>query len=255
MLETFEITLTPFNRKRKVRMYLPDDCKTSGKSYPVLYMHDGQNLFRDEDAGYGVSWGMADVLAEIGLEIIVAGIDCNEERFGRFNEYGPWVSPGLGQRLFKLDEELGGEGKEYIRFLAEEFKPMIDANYPTIPEESIMMGSSMGGHITTYAICEYPEIFKRAASLSSAYWFNQPEMEEKIRSSDLSAAEKFYMDVGTAEETSIINAQTYIDSSIPVYEIMKRKVRDCRFELIHDGIHHESAWRARLPKILGYLFD
>ncbi|AZB42316.1 alpha/beta hydrolase [Bacillus sp. FJAT-42376] len=255
MLKTFEIVLTPFNRKRKVRMYLPDDYETSGKRYPVLYMHDGQNLFRDEDAGYGVSWGVADVLSDMGLDIIVAGIDCNEERFGRFDEYGPWVSKGLGQQLFQIDEELGGEGKDYIQFFAEEFKPMIDASYRTLPEQTAMMGSSMGGHITTYAICKYPHIFKRAASLSSAYWFNQKEIEERIRTSNLTAIEKFYMDVGTEEETSIIDAKQYIDASEPVYKIMKDKVQNCRFDIIEGGIHHESAWRERLPGILNYLYS
>ncbi|MTH53294.1 alpha/beta hydrolase [Bacillus mangrovi] len=255
MFETFEITLTPFGRKRKVRMYLPDDYQSAGKKYPVLYMHDGQNLFKDEDAGYGKAWGVADVLKEMNLEIIVAGIDCNEERFGRFDEYGPWPSHGLGKKLFGIDEELGGEGKEYIRFFAEEFKPMIEENYPVRKDFSVMMGSSMGGHITTYAVCCYPDVFKRAASLSSAYWFNQEEIEELIRTSDLSAVEKFYMDVGTEEETSIISSQQYIDSSTPVYWIMKEKVKDCRFEIVEGGTHNESAWQERLPGILAYLFS
>ncbi|MGD6817686.1 alpha/beta hydrolase [Metabacillus sp. 84] len=255
MLETFEISITPFDRKRKVRMYLPDDYKTSGKRYPVLYMHDGQNLFKDEDAGYGVSWRAGDVLEEMGLEIILAGIDCNEERFGRFDEYGPWPSPGLGQKLFQIQEELGGEGKEYIRFLAEECKPMIDASYPTIPEKTAIMGSSMGGLISTYAVCEYPKVFKKGASLSSAYWFTQSEIEKKIEQSDLRSIEAFYMDIGTAEETAIINSQQYIDASLPVYELLKKKVDNLKFEIIEGGIHHESAWRERLPEVLRFLFE
>jgi predicted alpha/beta superfamily hydrolase len=77
MFEHFKVMITPFNRERTVRVYLPKTYHEElSKKYPVLYMHDGQNLYKDEDAGYGMSWGISDFLDESDMEMIVVGIDC-----------------------------------------------------------------------------------------------------------------------------------------------------------------------------------
>ncbi|MFY4774294.1 alpha/beta hydrolase [Metabacillus sp. RGM 3146] len=195
------------NRDRKVAVYLPPNYKTSHESYPVLYMHDGQNVFKGEDARYGTSWGVPDFLDQSDINLIVVGIDCNHHRFERFNEYGPWVNRTISKQVIDIDEPLGGEGPAYIDYLVHELKPFIDEKYRTITNETSMMGSSMGGLISTYAACKYPNIFKRAAPVSSAYWFNQKEIEELVKLSDLSVIEKFNLDIGTKEVSSKIDAK------------------------------------------------
>jgi predicted alpha/beta superfamily hydrolase len=84
---------------------------------------------------------------------------------------------------------------------------LIDRKYRTKPEETSVAGSSMGGLISTYAACVYPTIFKRVASVSSAYWFNQEEIEELIKLSDVSEVERFYLELGRKSQPlpSIIN--------------------------------------------------
>ncbi|MCM3595560.1 alpha/beta hydrolase-fold protein [Metabacillus idriensis] len=218
-------------------------------------MHDGQNLFEDRDASFGVSWGIKDYLEQSGLELIVVGIDCNHSGYNRFNEYGPWINKDLAGDLAGQDVNLGGEGEAYIDFIARELKPLIDSKYRTLPGGTSMAGSSMGGLISTYAACKYPHIFKKIASLSSAYWFNQHEIETLIKDSDLSAIKKFYMDVGTKEITASIHHQDYIDSSDDVYAILKGKIGDCRYEVIEDAEHNEAAWRKRVPEIFTYLYS
>ncbi|MFI8688280.1 alpha/beta hydrolase [Rossellomorea sp. NPDC077527] len=254
MYEHFEVTMTPLNRKRTVRVYLPEDYHDAApKSYRVLYMHDGQNLYRDEDAGYGMAWRIGEYIEKEKMELIVVGIDCNEG-LNRLDEYGPWESRAMSD-VFSADRKsIGGEGKAYIEFIVNELKPMIDRKYRTIPGETSMAGSSMGGLISTYAACKYPHIFKRVASISSAYWFNQDEIEKYIEDSDLSAVERFYMDIGTKENTESINDLTYIDSSRKVYRLLKDSVQDCRFEIVEGAEHNEMAWRERVPKIFDYLF-
>lgn len=157
--------------------------------------------------------------------------------------------------MFGQDEDLGGEGDAYISFIVHELKQLIDSKYRTLPDETSMAGSSMGGLISTYAACKYSHIFRKIASLSSAYWFNQKEIEALIKDSDLSAIEKFYMDVGTKEITASFHHQDYIDSSDAVYDILKEKVSDCRYEVIEDAEHNEAAWRKRVPEIFKYLYS
>ncbi|QOY35464.1 alpha/beta hydrolase [Anaerobacillus isosaccharinicus] len=252
MFEHFEVTITPLNRKRMVRIYLPKSYHhNEEKSYPVLYMHDGQNLFKDEDAGFGVAWGISDFLEKSTIELIVVGIDCNNEGFKRLDEYGPWKS----QVFHELLGETGGEGKDYIDFIVRELKPLIDEKYRTKPEDTSMAGSSMGGLISTYAACTYPHVFRKIASVSSAYWFNQAEIEDLIKQSDLSAIEKFYLDIGTHEVTEHIDCKRYVESSEAVYSILKEKVKNCRFEIIDEAVHNEAAWKKRVPTIFSYLFS
>ncbi|MBM6617443.1 alpha/beta hydrolase [Bacillus suaedaesalsae] len=255
MFEHFEVNITPFNRERIVRVYVPNSYKTdSEKCYPVLYMHDGQNLYNDEDAGYGMSWGISDYLEQSGLELIVVGIDCNTEGYKRLDEYSPWVSTAIREKLPSLEGEIGGEGKAYIDYIVHELKPFIDEKYRTKVNDTSIAGSSMGGLISTYAASTYPHIFRKVASLSSAFWFNQEEIEDLITQSDLCKIEKFYLDVGTNEATEKVDSQRYIESSERVYLLLKENVKDCKFEIVEDAVHNELAWRERVPAIFTYLY-
>lgn len=254
MFEHFEVNISTLDRKRMVRVYLPKKYNENKQQrYPVLYMHDGQNLYKDEDAGYGMSWGISDYLDKSDLEIIVVGIDCNDG-YKRLDEYSPWSSSEM-RRIFAPElDGIGGEGKKYIEYIVNELKPLIDVNYRTNPDETSMAGSSMGGLISTYAACKYPNIFKRVASISSAYWFTQEEIELLIKNSDLSAIEKFYLDVGTNESSGTIDSQRYIESSESVYSLLKVKVKDIKFVISDGAVHNELAWRERVPAIFSYLF-
>jgi predicted alpha/beta superfamily hydrolase len=254
MIQEFKVAIEQFEGiERQIRVCLPSGYEESHEHYPVLYMHDGQNLFRDEEASYGVSWGLADFLERSRTPLIIVGIDCNHEGLERLNEYAPWENPTVGPELLKFEGVYGGKGKEYVEFLLKSLKPLIDEKYRTKPEETLMAGSSMGGLISTYAACRYPHVFSRVASVSSAYWFNQKEIESFIEESDLSALEKFYMDIGTDEDGSKVDAKHYIQSSEEIYRVFKEKGIEVRFDIIEGGKHHESAWRARMPEIIQYL--
>lgn len=149
-------------RKRKVSIYLPEDYQQSYRRYPVLYMHDGQNLFDEYLAGYG-EWGVDECLdtlmKKLGRECILIGID-NGPR--RMNEYNPFYFEKFGQ----------GEGEAYVNFLVETLKPFIDSKYRTKPdkENTIIAGSSMGGLISYYAVLKHPNVFGKAGIFSPAFW-------------------------------------------------------------------------------------
>ncbi|WP_223701752.1 alpha/beta hydrolase [Sutcliffiella deserti] len=249
MLEQFKVHIKTLNRERMIRVYLPKGYEQSDRRFPVLYMHDGQNLFNDEDANFGVSWGIPDFLDESDIQVIVVGIDSNQEGMKRLDEYSPWKS-----EVFSDWGVLGGEGEKYTEFIVKELKPLIDSSYRTIPEETSMAGSSMGGFISTYAACVYPHIFKRIASVSSAYWFNQNELENLIKNSDLTSIERFYMDIGTNEVTESITPERYVESSKKVHAILQEKLKDLRFDIVDGAIHNEEAWRTRVQGIFLFLF-
>ncbi len=151
------------DRTRRIWIYLPPDYDNSNEHYPVLYMHDGQNLF-DAFTSYLGEWEIDETLnelAEDGYQVpIVVGIDNGGEE--RMNEYNPWVNPQYG----------GGQGDEYIDFLVFNLKPYIDENYRTLSgkENTGIMGSSMGGLISQYGALKFQDVFSKSGIFSPAYW-------------------------------------------------------------------------------------
>ena len=225
MLEKFPVYMTSFKQERMIRVYLPENYNNENRRYPVLYMHDGQNVFEDEGAIKGVSLGMKDYLDESGMELIVVAIDQNPEGEERVNEYCPWVNGALSEQILGYASPSGGRGEEYLDFIVEELKPLIDQKYRTLKNHTSMAGISLGGLISTYAACRYPKIFKRVAALSTGFYRNQEEIENLLRNSDLSALEKFYMDFGTKEvgEDEEMN-KVFLDLRNRVYDILNGKI-------------------------------
>ncbi|MFA9391274.1 MAG: alpha/beta hydrolase-fold protein [Prolixibacteraceae bacterium] len=154
-----------FDRNRRIWIYLPEDYETSGKSYPVLYMHDGQNLF-DAATSFSGEWQVDETLnhlTENGAPAsIVVGIDNGGNN--RIEEYTPWSNPGYG----------GGKGNLYAEFLVETLKPYIDAHYRTLSdrENTGVCGSSLGGLISWYIGLKYQDVFSKIGIFSPSFWFS-----------------------------------------------------------------------------------
>ena len=154
------------NRKRRIWIYLPKNYASSNKTYPVLYMQDGQNLFNEQTASFG-EWGVDECLDSIqkanGKECIVVGVD-NGGKY-RLNEYAPY---GFENNKTKIV----AEGKQYVDFLANTLKPYIDGKYRTKKsfENTFVAGSSMGGLISLYAVMQYPQVFGGAGVFSPSLW-------------------------------------------------------------------------------------
>jgi len=256
MLEKFSVYMTAFRQERMIRVYLPESYNNESKSYPVLYMHDGQNVFEDNGAIKGISLGMKDYLDESGLEIIVVGIDLNPEGEERVNEYCPWVNGEISKQILGYASPSGGRGEEYLDFVVNELKPFIDKKYRTLENHTSMAGISLGGLISTYAACRYPLIFKRIAAISPGFYRNQEEIENLLRSSDMSAIEKFYMDFGTKEIGEDKEMyKVFFDLTNRVVEILNDKNANFHFQLIKDAEHAYIFFRKRVPAMLSYLFS
>lgn len=244
------IYMRSLRRRRHITIYVPDDYQTSNKRYPVLYINDGQNAFFDEESYMGISWGFYDYVKETNLDIIMVAIPCNFNPNKREDEYGPWP---IGKEVLKMEYgddslQIGGEGDKYIRFIIKQLKPYIDRHFPTIVDDCAMVGSSMGGIITSYAGIKYADVFKKTASLSTAYWFYVDEFIDLIHKSDMSPVECFYLDLGGNEGNGDEEiSRIYYESNDIIYEELIKKCDKVHVEFFEEAVHNESEWRKRVP--------
>jgi predicted alpha/beta superfamily hydrolase len=227
---------------RSLRIYLPPSYEeNAAKRYPVLYMHDGQNLFDAKTASYGVEWGIDETVNRLVAtgamdEVIVVGIDNTPERI---SEYTPCCDPKYG----------GGKLDAYQAFIVDTVKPYIDKTLRTLPgkETSAIMGSSLGGIASVYIAQHHPEVFSKAGGVSSSFWWNNKAMIAKIPAR---VPVKFYIDAGTKDD-GIEDTTTMRDA---LRKQGYRQDADLFFYTADGGRHNEASWAARVEKPLTWFF-
>lgn len=229
------------NRVRRIWIYLPPGYNTSGKKYPVLYMHDGQNVF-DDSTSFAGEWGVDEVLDSIGSrkrEMIVVAIDNGGAK--RINEYCPYDMEKFGK----------GEGDQYLNFLVKTLKPFVDKNYRTQTDKqnTFIAGSSMGGLISMYAVLKYPKVFGGAGVFSPAFWIG-PKIFTDIETKGKRVNSKIYFYCGGQEN------ETMEPDMIKAFEKM-RKVSRSKMEtnVRPDGKHTEWVWREEFPLFYLWLME
>ena len=253
MLDTFAMTIKAFQQERKIQVYLPRSYSLDPKEYPVLYMHDGQNVFRNDEAIGGVSLELEKYLDEKDLDVIVVAIDQNSNE--RKNEYCPWENGAYSHQFLEAETpSFGGGGAAYVEFIVKELKPHIDGKYRTIENQTAMAGISMGGLISLYAACCYPEIFKNLILFSGAFYANQEKIEELMERADLSEIRSLYMDCGSSEAGSeTIISKEFLASNRAVYEIAQRKLPAADFKVLDGEKHHYDCFKKRVPQLFSFL--
>ena len=240
-------------RTRRVWLYLPPDYETSGdRRYPVLYMHDGQNVFDDATSFVG-EWGVDETLDSLHaageLSLIVVAVDHGGEH--RFDEYNPWTHPQHG----------GGQGDEYVAFLVETLKPYIDSHYRTLTDRlnTGIAGSSMGGLISFYALLEYPQVFGRAGVFSPAFWTAKPAaFDWAATRSPARPDPRLFMVSGGLEDGAPTVGQYELDQ-IAMADTLESAGWIVGSELAAhiraDGQHSEWFWRREFPAVVKWLFE
>jgi enterochelin esterase-like enzyme len=267
---------------RHVDIWLPPDLQP-GQRLPVLYMHDGQMLFDARTTWNRQAWH-AD-RAALGLitpsaapggpraprvpPFMIVGI-WNAGPL-RHSEYYPQGFlqrlPAARQREF-TDRFLAGRPRsgDYLRFLVEELKPAVDRAFPTLPgrENTFVMGSSMGGLISLYALCEHPQVFGGAAGLST-HWIGTREanaalplaafnyLAEKLPAPDSQPAGlRLYLDRGTEELDALYGPG--LDFAERIVRERGWTEREAMVRTFPGTGHSERDWAARLPIPLAFLF-
>jgi len=237
---------------RDIIVYLPPDYDADApRRYPVLYLHDGQNLFDTETAFLGNEWH-ADEIAEQMIRqgaiepVIMVGIYNTPHRI---DEYTPATD---------MHGHSGGKARLYAAMIIEELKPFIDSAYRTLDTSECtgMGGSSLGGLVTLYVGLRHPEIFGKLAVLSPSVWWRNGVILRMIRDHPIDGPRpKVWLDVGTAEGS---HPSRIVRDTRRLRDVLLRQGWIVGDDLAYceeaDGLHNEDAWAARLPHVLRFLF-
>ena len=184
---------TPKQKVRRLHIHLPEDYSLKDERYPVMYFFDGHNLFEDSEATYGKSWGLERFLLQWPKSMIIVGIECGHEQNERLSEYLPYPAT---RGWFSGFEACG---EQTLSWIVNEIKPMIDAEYRTMPfrECTGIGGSSMGGIMSLYGVVKWNRYFSKGACLSSAIGCNRPALLRDIRGCDIRPDTRAFLSWGT----------------------------------------------------------
>lgn len=230
-------------RNRKIWIYLPDSYATSNKKYPVIYMHDGQNLFNNSTSFAGewnVDETMDKLIEEGNRESIIVGID-NGGRY-RIEELTPFVNKEYG----------GGDGIKYLEFIVNILKPHIDNNFRTLKdrENTAIIGSSLGGLISFYGILKFKETFSKAGVMSPSFWFSDkiyflPGYRNRYNL-------KIYFVAGDKESDTMVSN---LEKMTERMKKMKYPDSSYKLKIIKDGQHNEKLWREEFADVYKWLMN
>lgn len=239
-------------------VYLPPGYGVDDwRRYPVIYMHDGGELFRagrmgavwpqDERAVLPPSWDLEVVLdgyfcANPNDAAIIVAIDTTQ----RVEHFSPWPWTPANE----------ARGRAYVDFIIHTLKPHMDAQFATVADRqgTAMVGSSLGGIITAYALVKFPHVIASAAALS-------PVLTDNVLGAELNRYAalrgplepvRLYMDVGTGEPAGMHDAlhrfsETLVDRGFESGSV--------HVAIVDDGTHRPESWRQRLPDALAFLLD
>jgi predicted alpha/beta superfamily hydrolase len=234
---------------RDVIVWLPPSYpRNRTLRYPVIYMHDGQNLFDANTAFGGNEWGVDEVMldyiagAHCGQlnEAIVVGIYNTSERM---SEYTPFPDP----------KHSGGNGDNYVKFIVEELKPMIDKQFRTRPDRqnTFIGGSSLGGLISLYAGISHPQTFGGIIAMSPSIWWANGAIIDWLLEHNIAGYQgKIWVDMGTREGEEAIGFTRKLAG-----EIAKKapELKSLRYREFSGATHSEKSWHQRLHLPLRYL--
>ena len=239
-VSSFNIEAPQLNSHKKIWVYLPKSYKNSNKSYPIIYMHDAQNLF-DAKTSYVGEWKIDEYLDSTNSkEVIIIGIEHGNEK--RIDELTPYKNEKYG----------GGQGDNYLAFIINTLKPHIDITYRTLKDvkNTAIFGSSLGGLISFYAVIKFPETFGSAGVFSLSYWFNK-EIFELVKTSKINPTTKFYFLVGTKEGDSIVSDQNKMVALLREKGVLEEHIIN---KVIKGGKHNEGLWSSSFPEAHKWLF-
>ncbi|QDW20529.1 alpha/beta hydrolase [Flavobacterium sp. KBS0721] len=237
-VSTFTIEAPQLKTTKKIWIYLPEDYSATAKKYSVIYIHDAQNLF-DFKTAYSGEWNVDEKLDSLKAPVIVVGIEHGNDK--RIDELTP----------FKNEKYGGGNADNYLDFIVKTLKPYIDKNYRTKPKakNTIIMGSSLGGLVSYYAILKYPETFGKAGVFSPSFWFSNDiytltEKAPKIKT-------KIYFLCGDKESDDMVKDMTKMERLLDTKRCYCLHLT--KSKIVKGGEHNEKLWRDGFVKAVLWL--
>ena len=246
-----DFAMPQLGRTRRVLVYLPADyTRQPARRYPVLYLHDGQNVF-DEATSFSGECGIDETLDRLraagqdATGSIVIAID-NGQQF-RSDEYIPWRSEGL-----KDQPHQGGQGAQYVDFLAQSLKPYVDAHYRTRPDAAHtgIVGASLGGLISVYAALKYPRVFGEVGAFSPAFWVCNDSLRAFARMHPAARTARFYFVCGPKESETMLPLMAQWRDELRAQGVPSANIS---YHTPATGEHKEWFWRREFPAAYRFL--
>ena len=242
--ETVTVPTPAGEEERLAYFYLPAGYeKQPRRRWPVIYFFDGHNVFFDEDATYGKSWGLGKYLDAHGTQLIVAAVECDHSPDGgRLSEYSPYT---FDDSYFG---HVDGRDEEFMQWMINAFKPYVDDTFRTMPDRAHTMiaGSSMGGLMTIYAVTAHNDVFSRGAALSPSVGFSNADLLDTILGARIGRGTVLYMDMGEKE----LGGRGRRKELMNVAEALLMKNVKLSFRVVPGGSHCEASWEKQIPVFL-----
>lgn len=235
-----EVTFPALSNKRSIAIYLPPGYHQSGASYPVIYAADGQNIFDEATSSFGKEWQIDETL----------------ENLIRHREIKPAIVVGIYSTEDRSIEYL--MNSQYVDFIVNTIKPMIDANYRTLPDRkhTFFIGSSYGGNLGLFLAWTHSEIFSRFALVSGDWSWEHSALLKFIKDSNPNfLPQKVWIDLGDKE------GDDYANNIEPLGQLRDQLLQkglpteDVHYEVVPGAEHNEASWAQRTDRILKFLLN
>jgi predicted alpha/beta superfamily hydrolase len=232
---------------RRVIVALPPDYGESGDPHPVLYCHDGQNLFDEGDSYDGVEWEVDETLQRVDHAVpgpVVVGIPNAGD--DRVREYSPHDHPEHGE----------GGADDYLQFLVGTVRPLVEAAFDVRTDRAGVgtLGSSLGGLVSLYALVEQPDVFGFAGAMSPSFWWADGAPLAYVEDAS-SPGGRVYLDVGDAESDDPEHTARYLDCTRRMADLLDGRVDEVTHRVAAGDTHSEAAWSRRFPDALAWFLD
>jgi len=240
-VSSFTIDAPQLKTTKKIWVYLPENYNTTTKKYPVIYMHDAQNLF-DATTSYVGEWNVDETLDSINAQVIVIGIEHGGDK--RMEELTP----------FKHEKYGGGKADDYLDFIVHTLKPKVDATYrtKTNTRNTAIFGSSLGGLVSFYAAIKYPNVFGKVGCFSPSFWFGRKEMNDLLEKTKDFNAKVYFLCGDNEGDADVIPDMKNVEHWVNTKRCECKKLN--KEVIVKGGQHNEKLWRESFKKAYLWLF-
>jgi alpha-glucosidase len=232
-------------RSRRIWIYLPRSYSTDlTRHYPVMYAHDGQNLF-DRATSFSGEWGMDESLDKLPQELIVVGIDNGGT--ARIDELTPFANEEYG----------GGQANDYLDFIVDKLRPYINSHFRTKSERenTAILGSSLGGLCSFYAAIRHDDIFGLIGVFSPSFWFTDDIYTYTEKHVFQKSPPRLYFLGGQSESSTMVSdMQHMIDVIKSRSKVYREDSTKLKLVVSADGQHQEWFWGREFPNAIKWLF-
>jgi enterochelin esterase-like enzyme len=222
---------------RKVQVYLPPGyVKDTARRYPVLYLHDGQNVFDAAEAG--MEWQ----------------VDEAAESLVQRGAIAPLIVVAVANGEARTDEYAGSKASLYARFLREELKPFVDRTYRTLPEaaSTAVGGASHGGLVSLWLALQHPHTFGNVLALSTSAMWDDGTIVKQVQALPAKLRVRIWLAVGAREGERFLASNRHLRDALVAKGWTLGS--DLRYLEQEDGAHDEISWAAQVPAMLAFLW-